>query len=679
MIGPPSAALFLFLFNAMHTSRQASWLIIIALGTLSLSLGAAVYQPGLSGGFLFDDFANLDALGATGPVDDWATFWRYVTSGTADPTGRPVALLSFLIDGNDWPTAAYPFKRTNLVLHLVNALLLGSLLWRIGHLVSPVDVSRQRIASAAILASTFWLLHPLMVSTTLYIVQRQAMLPATFLLLALHGWLQGRVWLSQSSLVRGAACMTASVSVCTLLATLSKGNGVLIPALVGVVELVVLRRSDARESCIHGLKPLCITLLLTPSLLVVVYLASRIPGAIESTPNFRPWTLGQRLLSEPRILIDYLSLLWVPRPFTAGLYNDNVIVSTSIATPWTTLPAMLMVLAAPICAWRFRKRYPLASSATLFFWIGHSIESSVIPLELYYEHRNYLPALLMFWPLAWWLVMPGSHPKARLTLSIAITLVLASMTYARASLWGDDEEQALVWAALNPDSPRAQTTAALHEMHMGRPDLAYTRLTSLEETMSNEVQIALNRLGASCRMGGLRPGDLTAAMTAVHTTNRGSNLSFKWMDSMLKVVATESCPGMTLENLEALVDLAEANPRLNANSGRKQEFLNIRARIELVRKNADAALTQFNAALDSRPAHSTALEQAATLGRAGYPRHALKHLEHFENRQTLAKPIHRGMPQIHQWVLEKQGYWTVELHHLKQALREDFVTPPEAH
>jgi len=58
---------------------------------LSLALvGAAtwwVYAKGLHGNFLFDDFANLPALGSFGPITQWSTFFRYITSGTADPTG----------------------------------------------------------------------------------------------------------------------------------------------------------------------------------------------------------------------------------------------------------------------------------------------------------------------------------------------------------------------------------------------------------------------------------------------------------------------------------------------------------------------------------------------------------------------------------------------------------------
>src|SRR5688572_16106540 len=85
-----------------------------------LLLAFFAWRPGLSGGFLFDDYVNLPALGAMGAVDNAAAFWRFVTSGTADPTGRPIALLSFLLDANNWPADPSPFLRTSLMLHMVN-------------------------------------------------------------------------------------------------------------------------------------------------------------------------------------------------------------------------------------------------------------------------------------------------------------------------------------------------------------------------------------------------------------------------------------------------------------------------------------------------------------------------------------------------------------------------------
>jgi hypothetical protein len=119
-----------------HRSRQPSRLVgplIFALVLIApIAVAWAAYHPGLSGDFLFDDFANLPSIGATGPVDNWATFWRYITSGDADPTGRPLTLLTFLIDARNWPANPYPFKFTNVVLHLINGALLAWVLWKLG-------------------------------------------------------------------------------------------------------------------------------------------------------------------------------------------------------------------------------------------------------------------------------------------------------------------------------------------------------------------------------------------------------------------------------------------------------------------------------------------------------------------------------------------------------------------
>src|SRR5574337_511790 len=112
--------------------RVAGLLLCLLVLVAILAVTWWVYHPGLSGDFLFDDFANLPAIGATGPVDNWAAFWRYITSGNADPTGRPLTLLTFLIDARNWPASPYPFKVTNVILHLINGALLAWVLWKLG-------------------------------------------------------------------------------------------------------------------------------------------------------------------------------------------------------------------------------------------------------------------------------------------------------------------------------------------------------------------------------------------------------------------------------------------------------------------------------------------------------------------------------------------------------------------
>ncbi|MHB8447346.1 MAG: hypothetical protein ACYC9P_05415, partial [Rudaea sp.] len=218
--------------NGRYWSRAAFWFSLIpALGT-----AAFVYWPGLHGTFLFDDFANLPALGDFGPIDNWTAFWRYITSGFADPTGRPLALLSFLIDAHNWPADPYPFKRTSLILHLLNGFLLALLLRRLGQTLHGKSL---RIDISAVLGAALWLLHPLFVSTTLYVVQREAMLPATFVLLGLIGWCKGRESVAQGH-ASGLWLSAISIIVCTALALASKANGALLPLLCWLTDAIVL-------------------------------------------------------------------------------------------------------------------------------------------------------------------------------------------------------------------------------------------------------------------------------------------------------------------------------------------------------------------------------------------------------------------------------------------------------
>src|SRR5882724_7676272 len=117
--GPLCAALFFSVSPLKFFSMSSLEKKILAVAPLALMVFAYwALAPGLSGGFLFDDYVNLPALGAYGPVDNLRTFALYLTSGHGDPTGRPLAMLSFLLEANDWPAIAAPFLYTNVLLHL---------------------------------------------------------------------------------------------------------------------------------------------------------------------------------------------------------------------------------------------------------------------------------------------------------------------------------------------------------------------------------------------------------------------------------------------------------------------------------------------------------------------------------------------------------------------------------
>lgn len=651
---------------------------------LLLLLAWWAYFPGLAGGFLFDDYPNLMALGAYGPVDDDTTFWRYLTSGTADATGRPVALLSFLLDAQTWPAEPYLFKRNNVILHLLNGVLLALLLFLLGQRhanagwqmppLRPLLGLRGDVA-AALLGAALWLLHPLFLSTTLYVVQREAMLPASFALIGLCGFVKARARIMAGDR-RGLWWAASWLIGSTLLATLSKGNGALLPILAWLIDGWLQRTQPACDDRVRAAWARWrFVLLVVPSIVVLIGLGSiAVDGIINGFP-LRSWTLGERLLTQPRILLEYLYLLGAPRPISPGLFNDNIGLSRSLIAPWSTLPALLAILLLAAAAWRLRQRAPITSLALLFYFAAHLMESTVIPLELYFEHRNYLPAMLLFWPIAIWLLRADLRLDAvRTALAITLPLALALLTRIGAGLWGDADGQGLVWAHLNPDSPRAQAYAAQIEMRHGQSDVAAARLERALASSPSEPQLVLNLLGARCQIGTLAEADIErAAQTLRHTDDVGRT-TIEWVDEALGYAASGVyCPALDLNAIERLVSASEANPRSIAHKERMQDLLDLHGRIALARGQGETAFAYFRRSLDAAPSDSAALWQTALLASRGFPVLALQHLDYWQYEATPARRTGLSMARVHAWLLHRQGYWRNELQHMRTTLLADIA------
>lgn len=686
-----------------RTIRLAAWLVV----GCAMCLTAFAYFPGLHGAFLFDDYANLPSLGETGPITHWATFWRYITSGTADPTGRPLALLSFLLDAHDWPASPYPFKRTNLLIHLLNGALLFTLLRRLGAAATTGGKCVGLHADlAAATGATLWMAHPLFVSTTLYIVQREAMLPATFTLLGLLTWLHGRRVMTAGAMAKGLAWISGGLGICTALAFLSKANGMLLPALALVLELVLLRpceRGLQRVSPPRSYTRAMALLAGLPTLAIAFYLLyAGWHGLTAGISDARPWTLGQRLITEPRILLTYLHMLWLPTPFTAGLFNDQIKASASLLHPWTTLPSIIIVVGLIVGAWRARHRWPFLAAAVLFFFVGQSIESSTIALELFFEHRNYLPSLLMFWPLALYLFdaspalslpdthgtsdtgpnaparanagpmrSPWQHPKYLLAVTAVAGVLL--MTWSRADLWGNTHDQALLWARLNPSSPRAQAFAAQAEVASGHPELAIRRLQPALAAAPSEVQLALNLVAARCTAGNLDRATLASAEHALATARDSGSLLSSWFGRAIDQAGAARCAPLDLAEIERLLLAAQSNPRLTSNPGRQQDIYYLRGRIAILQGKPDQALALFNIGLKEQPRPSLVLSQAAALGSAGFPAHGLAHLDFFESLPPASSAAGWSMARLHTYVLVRQQYWPKEMARLRATLQQDLL------
>jgi hypothetical protein len=406
------------------------------------------YWPGLQGPFVLDDFSSLGALGNLGGVRDWDTFKAFVFGGTAGPTGRPLTLVSFLLDGNNWPTDPWPFKRTNLVIHLLNGALLGILTRQILQLL---DFDRESAARFALVSAAAWLLHPFLVSTTLYAVQRMAQLAMLFSIGGMVVYLYGRSLLGTNK-TRAYLIMTVSLGVFTVLATLSKENGVLLPILIGVVEITIFAsRSDRQPRLDRRWSAVFLGL---PSMFIVGFLGYRFFSVdFLEAQGFRDFSLYERLLTQPRVVADYLQNWFLPKLYTTGVFQDHVMKSTGLFVPVSTAVGALFHIGLIVLAFVKRRQLPLLAFAILFFYANHLLESTTLNLELYFEHRNYMAAGFLFLPL---IVLMRDKLSRQMGLLVvgALLLVLAGFTRFSATVWSSHNEMVAASAQKAPTSAR---------------------------------------------------------------------------------------------------------------------------------------------------------------------------------------------------------------------------------
>jgi tetratricopeptide (TPR) repeat protein len=317
-----------------------------------------------------------------------------------------------------------------------------------------------------------------------------------------------------------------------------------------------------------------------------------------------------------------------------------------------------------------RKKHPAIALALLFYFAAQLMESTWLSLELYFEHRNYLPAMLLFWPIGLWLGKPGTLRFLRVLVACAILALCATLTGQRAALWGDGFKQALVWAAINPDSARAQANAALYDLQHDRPRLAAARLRLSLPRHPDDIQAPINLIGAECRLGSVQSQTLARAEFALAHTRLGGMAAFNWFDEALDMATHRACSGLDFAALQATLDAAQRNPFWQDQPGRQQDLDHMQGQLSLAEGKPKAALQAFNRALAARPDLGSALAQAAYLGAHGYPQLGLDHLDYFGTLPPGPKP-EVGMPRIHAWVLRKQGWWRTETDHLRKTLEQD--------
>lgn len=560
-------------------------IVNILLFLLIILLTLIVYWPGLNGSFLLDDFANLDALGKFGEVHNWETFQLYISSSVSGPSGRPISMVSFLLNDNSWPSNSFSFKYTNLLLHLLSGVLL---LWLIYRLMLSRDPQRRmnRATSIALLTTALWLLHPFHVSTTLYVVQRMTILSALFSILGLLLYVVGRELLA-SQPRQAYLWMTLSLILCTPLAFFSKENGILLPLLILILEYTALRHLSSQKP-----SPQWIFIFLgLPNLLIVGYFATHWDVVLEGY-SIRPFTMIERLLTESRILWQYFYQISIPKLSSGGLLKENFELSRGLLDPPITLITVSTIIVAALGAWWARIRFPLLSLAILFFLAGHLLESTFISLELYFEHRNYLPSIFLFLPLTHWIIDKSEKKKPIKLITLSFIILFAFLTYQQSILWGNSQQLIIYWAQKNPYSIRAQRALAIDLESRSHPELALKHLEKTLGIFPDYFELWLHRMILLCHYTTIDPVEFSNLEKRSRTgfyDFRTYSLLELFINSLIK----QHCAGANTVYAHHLLDALLQNKTAQIADGPKRQIYHLQGLVYLAEKQASLALHSF--------------------------------------------------------------------------------------
>jgi hypothetical protein len=525
------------------------WLLLLAVAVIAT---AAVYWPGVTGGWVFDDYPNIVDNAAIHITRGHSTLVAWVNSALSSPSSflrRPLASLTFSVNwyfGNGDP---WPFKVTNIVIHLINGVLVFCMLrallrlvgWRQrlllpsltgrgdggeGTVLGPDSITRGTEPSPApaghplpegegksiaidesaatrlaLIVSAAWMLLPINLMAVLYVVQRMESLCQVFVLAGLWAYLHGRWMMLTAESARrdrwGLALAVSGIVLGTVLGLTSKETAVLLPVFAFLAEWILLKFSrsalhpsptgrgaggegtglaissmetepspapsghplpmgEGKSRTDKRIWTLFTVTLFIPAVLGFLWLlrGALRPGALAG----REFTLAQRLLTEPRVLVDYLHWTLLPDPMVLSLYHDEIQISTGLLTPWTTLGAILLLAALIGVAIWLRNRRPLVSLGIGWFFAAQLLTATIIPLELVYEQRMYFASIGVL--LAVGALLLGLRWKIALPLLRGFVVAVALLWFAvatnlRAQEWSNPLRLAVAEANRHPDSARA--------------------------------------------------------------------------------------------------------------------------------------------------------------------------------------------------------------------------------
>ena len=428
--------------NTGIVSRDSSHLLTILAILIFFIFGYAVYSNTLGVPFVLDGSIRIE----DNPDIRLNQFsiWQVIKAGFNSSKTRPLAFMTFAL--NYWlhQYNVFGYHFVNTIIHILTGFLLFLFIkTTLKNSISQVHYKHTDLI--AFFSALLWLVHPVQTQSVTYIVQRLNSLAALFYILAFWLYVQGRMaahagkkwgWFG------GAALAWIFALGC-------KQNAASLPFFIFLYEWYFFQDLSA-EWFKRKLK-FVFLIFLVFGLIALLYLGSNPLEKLSSIKDFanREFTLSERILTQFRVVIHYISLIIFPHPTRLNLDYDFAL-STSLINPLTTLLSLLAIVCLIALAIYLAKKERLISFCILWFFGNLVIESSIIPLAIIFEHRNYLPSMMVcLIPV----VLVYRYIKIdwiKIGLLGVLVIGLSVWTYQRNRVW---ENKVTLWSDVVKKSP----------------------------------------------------------------------------------------------------------------------------------------------------------------------------------------------------------------------------------
>ena len=480
-------------------NNKKKWWLFVALFLLPI----LAYSNTLKSSWHLDDYATIVA---NTPLHLNDLSFESVYNSFFSRSGnlfRPVSCLTFGLNWYIGKGQVAGFHMVNLGIHILTAFFLFTAIFNLYQSPRLRGDSHTHIFFIALLASVFWALNPVQTQAVTYIVQRMASLAAMFYVIAIYCYIKGRIINVKSRQKTYFAFCLISF----LLALGSKENSITLPLSLFLLEIIFFQNMDDPKTR----KKIILSSTVVSSILILsalIYFTLGDGVSLFNGYSKRSFTLSQRLMTESRIVILYISQLFYPSPLRLSIEHD-IQISTSLFHPWTTLPAICLIISLIGLGLAGIRKRPVIGFSVLFFFLNHLIESSFLPLELIFEHRNYLPSLFCFWPIAVGLIKLIGYYRIKQPSTcrilggfvVVLVILLAAGTYIRNISWATEKT---LWEEAMQKAPGrarpAYNLAKYHYARQGRLDEAlqlYRKSLNLDaSTPAYSRAMALNGMAS---------------------------------------------------------------------------------------------------------------------------------------------------------------------------------------